>query len=106
MRRITRGGSFDRREADERGQDHSEPAGRTGASHSGEQYQAHLPPAPVRGCARTAPHLLGADVGIRAPGDFDTLKRGLDREIGQPFAHWTNHTLRHTARSLLSKVTS
>jgi integrase len=39
-------------------------------------------------------------------GPFGPLKQALDRQIGKPFAHWTNHDLRHTCRTLLSKVAS
>jgi integrase len=39
-------------------------------------------------------------------GPFGPLKTALDRQIGKPFAHWTNHDLRHSTRSLLSRITS
>ena len=62
---------------------------------------------PLSGAALELLHTYwGLTWAFEPLGDFDTLKRGLDREIGLPFAHWTIHTLRHTARSLLSKVTS
>jgi integrase len=46
----------------------------------------------------------GATWAFEPLGDFDTLKRTLDRQL--PIAHWTIHTLRHTCRSLLSRVTT
>jgi hypothetical protein len=85
------------------GADHEGAACRGHAPHSGQEYQAALPAAPEL----TLLHAhWGARWAFEPLGPYDPLKKALDRQIGQPFAHWTIYDLRHTARSLLSRITT